>query len=321
MRCSGSLARNGSQPLGDAWRVNVLPDSVIHADWSVAPPNRWFTLAQRQADGSYLIGAPGLVGDVSGLLDLPNGQRRLLGLDVTIGIPRAYAQRAGIAHFVAWLSEHDSPPWERLREIARSTDQISTFRPFYPARPGGASHQQLVDGLGMASINDLRRACERCPPLARPASPLFWTLGAAQVGRASLSAWREVVAPARVAGAAVWPYDGSLLSLVDSRPLVIAEAYPAEMGAHLGIAVGAKRDRNERARCAPALLAAAARVGAELTAAACADVAGGFANDHAFDAFVGVLGMLNVLRGNRPADPPADVPEARSVEGWILGVG
>ena len=38
----------------------------------------------------------------------------------------------------------------------------------------------------------------------------------------------------------------------------------------------------------------------------------------AFDALVGLLGMLNVVLGFRSAgDPPADT--AASVEGWILG--
>ena len=42
------------------------------------------------------------------------------------------------------------------------------------------------------------------------------------------------------------------------------------------------------------------------------------AGEHAFDAVVGVLGMLNVLLGGQASDVPAD-SSVRSVEGWILG--
>ena len=43
--------------------------------------------------------------------------------------------------------------------------------------------------------------------------------------------------------------------------------------------------------------------------------------EDAYDAFVGLLGVVNVLRGGRSAGPPASSPYATTVEGWILGVG
>ena len=301
--------------------MNALPDSVIHADWSVSPRNRWSTAASLQPDSSYLVDAPTRVTDPTPLREAVEGQRRLLGLDVTIGLPRLFAKGAGITVFLPWLSELGRPPWDEVFTLARAPDEISIRRPFYPARPGGARHRHLLEALGMSSIDDLLRACERRPPLARRASPLFWTLGAAQVGRASVSAWRDVVMPAHREGAAVWPFDGSLTTLTATRRLTIVEAYPAELGVHLGVVPAAKLDRATRSTCASAIIEVASRVGAELSAAAVVEARSGFTNDHAFDSFVGALGMLNVLRGNRPADPPVETPDVRTIEGWILGVG
>ena len=68
-------------------------------------------------------------------------------------------------------------------------------------------------------------------------------------------------------------------------------------------------------------------LGVRLTAAARNAVHDGFPSDDAFDAAVGVLGMVAVLRGCRPAgppapaDPPAPARAVRTIEGWILGVG
>jgi diadenosine tetraphosphate (Ap4A) HIT family hydrolase len=47
-------------------------------------------------------------------------------------------------------------------------------------------------------------------------------------------------------------------------------------------------------------------------------LAGGFPNDDAFDSFVGLVSMLLVLLGHRPAECPDD-PAIRQIEGWILG--
>jgi hypothetical protein len=79
---------------------------------------------------------------------------------------------------------------------------------------------------------------------------------------------------------------------------------PAEFYAHLELRPFSKRDATQRRNCASALIAAASRLKVCLSQAARRDVEAGFHNDDAFDAFVGVLGIVNVLRGHRPADPP-----------------
>jgi hypothetical protein len=67
-------------------------------------------------------------------------------------------------------------------------------------------------------------------------------------------------------------------------------------------------------------------LGVRLTAPASAALEQGFDGDHAFDAFVGMLGLVAAVRGRWPGaddlgdlDPPVDAPATRTVEGWILG--
>jgi hypothetical protein len=151
----------------------------------------------------------------------------------------------------------------------------------------------------------------RSTPLSRQACVLFWTLWCNQVGRAALAGWEGLVVPALRGKRSVglWPFDGPLDDLFTSRSLVIAETYPAEFYAHLARRRFSKRDATQRRNCASALIAAASRLKVCLSQAARRDVEAGFHNDNAFDAFVGVLGIVNVLRGHRPADPPPCVAQ------------
>ena len=79
--------------------------------------------------------------------------------------------------------------------------------------------------------------------------------------------------------------------------------------------------RTDRRANAPALEQAAERLGVTLSLQLQAAVRDGFdaaGGDDPFDAFAGLLGMLNVVRGDRGTGEPND-PTVRNVEGWILG--
>jgi hypothetical protein len=49
------------------------------------------------------------------------------------------------------------------------------------------------------------------------------TLGGNQGGKAAISGWEEVIAPARRRGARVWPFDGRLAELAMVGVPVLAE--------------------------------------------------------------------------------------------------
>jgi hypothetical protein len=161
--------------------------------------------------------------------------------------------------------------------------------------------------------------------LARPAASLFWTTGANQVGKAAVALWADLLA---VPAARVWPFDGGLEELVAGGGTILAEAYPAAFGGHLGVTWRpgeSKRRQPDRVARAPALAVAARRLGVDLAPRVRAGLHDGFGaeptGEDAYDAFVGLLGVVNVLRGGRSAGPPASAPHATTVEGWILGVG
>ena len=79
----------------------VLPTLVAHADWSKDPKKRWMAVATRAGTSDrYLVEGPENVTDASTmierLLERGNGGPILVGFDFPIGIPRAYAEKAGV---------------------------------------------------------------------------------------------------------------------------------------------------------------------------------------------------------------------------------
>jgi hypothetical protein len=81
--------------------------------------------------------------------------------------------------------------------------------------------------------------CEHSTPARGQACEPVWTLSANQVGRAAIAGWRDLLAPALLAGQVViWPFDGDLGVLLESSRLTVAETYPAEIYDHLGLTRG-----------------------------------------------------------------------------------
>jgi hypothetical protein len=292
--------------------------------------------AALQPDGSYLARLAEPVGEPERLLERlrrkmePNGIL-LLGFDFPIGLPAAYARRAAIDDFMSTLPELGEGEWSDFYRVAAQPDEIHLRRPFYPARPGAARQSHLLDALGFHRMDDLRRECERARPGRRAAAPLFWTLGGQQVGKAAISGWTQVLAPAlrqaqTGASVAVWPFSGRFSDLLLPGATVLAETYPAEYYTHLGIkfspALGGKRSQVARRDKAAQLLAWSEKAGVALEPPLRHALLDGFGpkpnGEDLFDATVGLLGMLNLILGLQPLDEPAD-RRLHKVEGWILG--
>lgn len=303
--------------------------TLAHADWSVSPAKRWLTLAQRSAGGTSLrVHSPQLAPDCDALLrwlaahPLP----LCLGLDLPLGVPLAYAERAGIPSFRWLLHRAGGDGWESFYAPAERADQIALRRPFYPQRPGGTSRAQLIAGLGLEREAQLLRVCDRAYPGRRSSAPIFWTMGAQQVGKAALHAWRELVAPAlRCARPAqLWPMDGDLDVLLRRGGAILAEVYPRECYGQLGIAAALrnKRAQPDRIAAGEILLAWARERPLELDPALVSELRHGCGDrpsaEDAFDSIVGLFGMIDVALGARRAGEPAN-PAIRQIEGWILG--
>lgn len=287
---------------------------------------RWMATADRTADGAWRACGPALVPAPADLVDALVAAGRdgpvLAAFDCPIGVPARFGEASGFGGFAALLDALGRGEWPDLFAVAVTPGEVGPRRPFYPARPGGARLRHLLDGHGVDTVDALVRACERAGPEGGAAGCMFWTLGAKQVGKAALFAWREVVIPARRRGAHLWPYDGDLAALAGRGGLVLAESYPGDAYGQLGFKIRNKRDRALRAALAPHLLgwAAARRVGlADDLAAAIRDgFPAGAGGDDGFDAAMGLLAAIAVVDGERPAGPPLTGPSQRW-EGWILG--
>jgi len=317
----------------------MLPTLVTHADWGSRPEKRWMAKAVLRADGHYTAHAPELVGEPGTLVERLVAQAGprgcvLLGFDFPIGLPARYAECVCIRDFLALLPQLGHGDWSEFYTVAERPDQIGLRRPFYPQfsrRKGEARLSHLLDGLEL-EVSDLRRRCEQARSGRRAASPLFWTVGGQQVGKAAISGWKDVLGPALRSGldVAVWPFSGSLFKLFRPGRMVIAETYPAEFYTHLGVRFSAnrrgeksgKRVQPDRAANAPVLLAWARTAHVRLAPALQAELQDGFGTsadgEDRFDATVGLLGMLNVVLKRRPPGEP-DNEVVHRIEGWILG--
>jgi hypothetical protein len=303
----------------------MLPAPVAHADWSVDARKRWLARATLLPDGRYRATGPQPVRPLDSLLKRLEAEAGagpiLLGFDFPIGLPRAYAELRRIGDFVAELRRFD----DRFYDVAAQPDEISLDRPFYPMRRGGTSRQHLVTRLKLASWPDLLRRCDQRSPTRAAACALFWTHGPQQVGKAAITGWREVLAPALRArvDVALWPFHGRLADLLTRHRFVVAETYPAEFYRHLQLKMaGGKRKLGVRQANAGRLLAWAKEAQVGLEGRLVKQIEDGFGTiargDDRFDAAVGLFGMLNVVLGRRPAGAPDD-PTICRLEGWILG--
>jgi hypothetical protein len=300
---------------------------VAHADWSVDHRKRWVAIARCDSAGCGLA-APVPVGEVGTFLprlrEMANGAAVGLGVDMPIGLPRAYAARLVERDFLHFLAALVTRP-DFFRVCATLSD-IRPDRPFYPARGiRGMTRAAHAEALGLCGAAALSRACDRATAERPAGAPLFWTLGANQVGKAAIAAWRDMLLPALADGTPVmiWPFAGTFRSLLTPGAVALAETYPAEALRHLGIVLkGSKRRQSDRIGVAEQVRSAMVRLGVQPEPALDQALAEGFGADAAgedrFDCVLGVLCVLNVLAGNRPDSAPAD-PWITRWEGWVLG--
>jgi hypothetical protein len=300
---------------------------VAHADWSVDPRKRWVAVARRDA-GVWRLAAPAPVGEVATFLErlraAAAGGAVALGVDLPIGLPRAYAARLPERDFLHFLTTTATRP--NFFQVCATLAEVAPGRPFYPARGVlGMTRAAHATALGLDDAAALSRACDRATAERPAGAPLFWTLGANQVGKAAIAAWQAMLLPALAGGdkVGIWPFAGAYRALLAPGAVALAETYPAEALRHLGMRLkGSKRRQADRAAVANQLGAAMAALAVLPDRALQQAATDGFGSDAAgedrFDCVLGVLCVLNVLAGNRPDTAPAD-PWIRRWEGWVLG--
>lgn len=311
--------------------LHPAPELVVHADWSTSASKRWYAAAIRSGN-AYYIASAAPVGPLhefwAGLKAMSFKGGVVVGFDFPIGVPQAYAEAAGIQRFLDVLPNLGQGRWADFYQICRAANEICTTRPFYPYKPGGTKVEHLLRGLGIERRDELLRRCERPTENRGAASPLFWTLGAKQVGRAAISGWHELIGPAASdPSTRFWPFQGGLLELAVPGSITVAETYPAEAGLHIGLSAPgrgwSKARREGRLAQAAKILEHASRRGHVLDDGLVNEITEGFGDgasgEDRFDGVVGLLGMLEVVQGCRPDGAPME-SAVQNVEGWILGL-
>ena len=224
-------------------RTTPPPALVVHADWSMHAAKRWMAVATLER-GRYRAHAPEPVGDSATLLErlrdrAPRGGAVLAGFDFPIGLPARYSESVGVTDFMALLPRLGTAEWAGFYDVARLPEEVGPYRPFYPHRHfAGVTQRHLLDGVGLGGMRDLLRACGLGHEGRRTATSIFWTFGPQQVGKATISGWRDVLGPALRSGVpevAIWPYAGRLADLLRTGRVVLAEVYPGECYRHLGV--------------------------------------------------------------------------------------
>lgn len=298
---------------------------AAHADWSTAPGKRWAAVAERDGAG-WRVAAPRLVGEVRTFAESLRqaGGPAVLGLDLPLGVPRHYAMQRHEAGFVPFLRDRAGDA--RFFTVNETLAGIGLDAPFYPQRGvKGMTRASHAAALGLPAADALHRWCDRATATRPAGAPPFWTLGANQSGKAAITAWRDWLAPALVAKAAIdlWPFAGKLHGLLRAGRLAVAEVYPAEALRQLGLKLaGSKRHQAARLTLAEPLREVMARLRVTPSPAMLEALRDGFGADAAgedrLDCTLGLLALIAVLDGVRNDFFPADDMVQRW-EGWVLG--
>src|SRR4051812_47617688 len=116
------------------------PGIVAHADWSCSPSGRALIVARRTGTGTYALRSVD-PGEPTSLLQRLSGAAAgsvIVGFDLPLGLPQRYAEQRGIDRFDKFVLglDHDAPLF-----APATAAELSLERPFYPARPGGASRR------------------------------------------------------------------------------------------------------------------------------------------------------------------------------------
>ncbi len=307
--------------------MKKLPHLVIAADWGSKKKKRSMVQAELGEDHCYHVLCPKPVGEIKTFIDriqerLPEGRTALMGFDFPIGLPREYAEKAGLKSWREALRDFGGEGWENFYEVS---DNPSPRQPFYPKTLKGSSRTVLAESLGFNNLDELLRVCERKTSTRPKAECLFFTLGPKQVGRGAMEGWKNVFAPLiEKESVKFWPFDGSLDELLNKPGIVIAEIYPREAYSHLGINIGpgtglAKTRREDRKKVRDRFFDAADGQHIALSKEARSCIRSGFDSDDDFDAMVGLLSMLKIVTGEIEDGLPNDDPLVRTIEGWILG--
>jgi len=306
--------------------VGPRPAAILCADWGKAARKRRVYVADvEQALVRRLSHTAWTFATVlQAARDLRSNGPVLVALDAAFGVPESYLQavqrerRAGPAGFLDLLRSIDQ--WPGFFDAARQPHEWRPTRPFVHV-PGVAGGKTAFFEAAARQGVDLLRRIDR----ATGAKPIFITAGIpGSVGSATVDLW-QAISPTLNSERdfRIWPFEGSLSTLLAGNRLVVAEVYPTAAYA-VALAptldatgashrVASKTDRRQREAAIAVLQAAEWVTRFGVTCDGLEEAAG---NDDDFDALMTTAALLRcALEGRSPEPVEIHAPE---VEGGIL---
>lgn len=206
------------------------PRFFVSADWSKAPSNRSVYVADLSKRLIYREARPDwALGSLMALTGQLSEQGSVLvGVDLVLGVPQSYWElvlaepRYGQpSTFIDWLGQlGDNREFFDPTNVVKDHEQWRVDRPWFhvPRGQGGLTSftQKTRDGF--------RRRIDQ----KTGAKPVFVVSGIpGTVGSGTRDFWQELAGlSASRCDFAVWPFDGRLSDLLNSKGVVLAETYP-----------------------------------------------------------------------------------------------
>ena len=313
--------------------MNLKIERVVHFDWGSKKNKRAMCVANLR-DDLWCVDSISIAGNSATLLqdacrNVPPGSKTLIGFDFAIGLPVGYMKQAKLKTFLEAIDVFGDEPWQEFFEKAYHPTEVGIHRPFYPRKStpkGYTSRSILTDRLGITWEHVFRK-CERKTSYRSAASPIFWTLGAKQVGTATMLGWKEVLQPlirdsSRCIG--LWPFEGDLEEILQVKDAAVVETYPNEAYSHLGFPKKwtGKTSHHARKCVSKIILDWGLRSSVKWSEKVLDQIESGFGEENdgedPFDALVGACSMIAVIIGQRPVSSSLD-EDSKLREGWIFG--
>ncbi|MGF1509308.1 MAG: hypothetical protein ACFB9M_07380 [Myxococcota bacterium] len=198
---------NAFGPFGEAEgaRIRIRRAGV---DWSVASKNRF----------AWVGSPPNPVPHPESLAELVREVRSpteatLLGIDVGLGVPEDVGRRWGVAQgFMEWVRTGPSMQERRSPDAER----WSPDRPFFRVPAGKGA---------LAAFRRRATLLRRCDTLTGAKSVFLLSGVPGAVGGQCASVWEEI--RTGLPHTSVWPFDGSLESLLRPGRVILLEVYPS----------------------------------------------------------------------------------------------
>lgn len=253
--------------------------------------------------------------------ELGSASTALMGLNMPIGMPAAYAKAAGIPSFRGILADlGKAVGWENFYT---PTDKPELRQPFCPSTLGATFKKTVaIRAFALQEEGDLYRRCERKTAKRYQAKSIFDLTFPSETGRSALMGWPDLLMELS-RSAQLWPFDGKLTELLARPGFTVAEVYPDEAIAQLNLRFAPDGERNKRSLhdrqdVVPLLLEMSESSGISISRELRDAALSGLNSQCEFEVFSCLIAAVRALRQQTTSEAP-ESKDCLEIEGWILG--